>query len=118
MKKFLLLFLLITIPTFAITIETFKSKNPSRFDGYGVVMHAKIHDIDCNYQIGYGANQRTVCRTVVYHKYKGHHDGMAILYFNRSYQTLLSQYMNSRSYGFISCTYAYKSKRMGDCSLK
>ena len=118
MKKIALLALIISCTLQAVPVETFKSRNPARFDGYGITMYAKIHDSNCNYTIGFGAQARTVCRVIAYHKYKGHRDAMIILHFEPSYQNILNQYMNSGAYGFISCTYAYKPKRLQECTIR
>ena len=118
MKKILFLVLALTLWLQAVPVETFKSRNPARFDGYGITMYAKINDLNCNYTIGYGTHARTVCRVIGYHKYKGHRDAMIILHFDPSYQNILNQYMNSGKYGFISCTYAYKPKRLQECTIR
>lgn len=102
----------------AIPIEVFKSKPAARFHNYGVTMNAKIKSIDCTKVIGYGAKARQACFAIANYKRKGKMDDTIYLYFDKSYQNRLNQFIQAQRYGFVACTYTHKTKRLKQCSIK
>jgi hypothetical protein len=110
---------LITLCSFtqAITIELFKSKNPARFNNFGVTMKAKINSIDCNYRVGYGKGRKS-CRATAQHQLKGQRDQAIYLVFDKFYASKLQMMQKQGGYRFVSCVYTHKKKLMGDCTIK